>query len=350
MTKETRVQIITNEQDLLRLASACDDLYSRAYQPLVSLSFEWVWCVWKKLMPKGKLRFICIWKRDRLVLVWPAVIVNYHRLWNAEVPVATFGDYIDYLVESSPEAEAYAQLAWENRSRDVDFNLLSHVRVSSLLHKAITKEPAKPLKTLPARYVDWSQFADWTAYYRSRSERRAIARRERRLLEVGKVSFEATVDINEVQAVSEWMLRYKETWLAARGGKSTWVGSKSYEDFLRSIPQELKKFGYVVAFALLLDGRSIAVQIAVVGESRMILLHNADDPEFRQYSPEHILTMRVLEWAYKKRLTADFCFGAEPYKEGYAPENCPVEDYRFPNSAFGRIHEFLMAKAGKKRL
>lgn len=343
-----RVQIVTEEHDLLRLASVWDDLYARAYQPFVTQSFEWVWCVWKKLMRDGRLRFIFVWQQERLVLVWPAVIVPYHRFWTAEVPVATGGDYIDFLAEMSPESGDFAQLAWQNRSRNADLTVVSRVMVSSLLHEVITREGARPVQSLPARYVDWSQFTDWTAYYKSLSERRAIARRQRRLLERGSVSFKVADEINEIRTLSEWTLRHKEIWLSARGSQSTWVGSKSYEDFLLSIPRELKKYGYIAAFALLLDGGTIAVQICVVGTSRIILLHNADDLQFRQFSPQHILTIRVLEWAYERRLTVDFCFGAEPYKEGFAPGNCPVEDYRVPNSQFGKIHEFLMSQNSAK--
>jgi hypothetical protein len=109
-----RVQIVTEEQDLLRSSSAWDDLYARAYQPFVTQSFEWVCCVWKKLMRDGRLRFIFVWQKDRLVLVWPAVIVLYHRFWTAEVPVTSGGEYIDFLAEMSPESGELAQLAWQS--------------------------------------------------------------------------------------------------------------------------------------------------------------------------------------------------------------------------------------------
>jgi CelD/BcsL family acetyltransferase involved in cellulose biosynthesis len=343
-----RVQIVTQEQDLFRLAPAWDELYARAYQPFVTQSFEWVYCAWKRLMRDGRLRFICVWQEDRLKLVWPAVIVRYHRFWTAEVPVASPGDYINFLAETSPETPVLAQLAWQNRSREADLAVLSNVRESSLLHQVITKQAAKPLRSQPARYLDWAQFSNWNAYHRSLSERRSIARRQRRLLELGNLSFKAADGINEVQRLSEWMLRHKEIWLSAKGRRSTWVGSKRYEEFLQSIPQELRKFGYIAAFGLFLDARTIAVQICVVGMSRIILLHNADDQEFRHFSPEHILTIRVLEWAYERRLTVDFSPGPEPYKKGFAPENCPVEDYRFPNSWFGKLHEGLMSQNSAK--
>jgi CelD/BcsL family acetyltransferase involved in cellulose biosynthesis len=343
-----RVQIVTEEQDLIGLAPAWDDLYARAYKPFVTQSFEWVYSVWKNLIRHGRLRFISVWQKDRLALVWPAVIVPYHRFWTAEVPVASPGDYIDFLAETSPETPVLARLAWQNRSRNADLTIVSRVRASSLLHQVITGEAAKPLQTQPARYLDWTQFTDWNAYYRNLSERRSIARRQRRLIDLGNVSFKAVDGINEVRTLSEWMLRHKEIWLSAKGRQSTWVGSKRYEDFLQSIPQELKKFGYIAAFGLFLDARTIAVQICVVGMSRIILLHNAYDQEFREFSPQHILTIRVLEWAYERRLTVDFCVGSEPYKNGFAPENCPVEDYRFPNSWFGKLHECLMSQINPK--
>jgi len=260
------------------------------------------------------------------------------------------GDYIDFLFEPSPEAETFAKLAWQNRSWKADLALIGRVRVSSLLHRVLAGQAVIPVQSQPARYLEWDQFTDWTAYYRSLSERRSIASRQRKLVERGNVSFEAANEVSEVWKLSEWMVRHKEVWLAAKGGPSPWVGSRSYEKFLFSAPGDLRKDGSIAAFALLLDGRPIAVQICVIGMSRLIRLHDAYDQEFRAFSPQHILTIRVMEWAYERRLAVDFCFGAEPYKKVFLPGNCPVEDYRIANSQFGKLHEFLRSMYLERRI
>ena len=345
----TRVQVVTDEQELLRLAPFWNELFARADRPFVSQSFEWSWCVWKNLMKGARLRCIFLWEGDRLVLVWPAAIVRHHRVWAAEIPIATPGDYVDFLAERSPAAQAYARLAWQRRYRKADLTLIGRVRESSLLHQLITSLAVRPVQRQPARYVDWDQFKDWPAYYRSLSGRRSIASRQRRLLERGSISFKETDTTEEIQLLSAWMFRHKEVWLAARGGGSPWLGSKSYERFLLSVVQELRRYGRIVAFALLLNDQVIAVQICVVGMARLIRLHDAYDEDYRKFSPQHILTVQVLERAYERGLIADFCFGAEPYKEVFLPANCPVEDFRIAISQFGRMHEFARSSTRRVR-
>lgn len=340
----SRVQIVTDEQELLRLAPAWNELFARADRPLLSQSFEWTWCVWKHLLNGGRLRCIFVWDRDRLVLIWAAAIVRTHRLWTAEVPIASGGDYVDFLAEKSSEAEAWARLAWENRATEIDLTLLSRVRISSLLYRVLTERAMAPSQRKPARYVEWDQFANWAAYYKSLCERRSIARRQKKLHERGKVSFRIVEAVNELQDLSVWMLRHKQAWLAARGGASPWVGSDRYERFLLAVLSEVKQYGHITAFVLLLDDRTIAVQICVVGMSHLTRLHDAYDEEFRSFSPQHILTIPVMEWAYERRLTVDFCFGAEPYKKVFLPLDCPVADYRILNSPFGRLHESLKSR------
>ena len=141
----------------------------------------------------------------------------------------------------------------------------------------------------------------------------------------------------------EWMFRNKEVWLEKRRAKSPWVGSKDYERFLHAASGELKTHGYLAAFAILLDAKPIAVQVCLVGASQTILLHNADDQQFRQFSPQHILTVHVLEWACAQQLTVEFCVGSEPYKAAFAPADWPIEEFCIPNSLSGKLHEFIAA-------
>jgi CelD/BcsL family acetyltransferase involved in cellulose biosynthesis len=337
----SRVQIVTDEQELLRLAPAWNDLFARADRPFLSQSFEWAWCVWKHLLSGGRLRCIFVWNQDRLVLIWAAAIVRTHRLWSAEVPIASGGDYVDFLAEKSSEAEACARLAWENRSTEIDLTLLGRVRTSSLLYRVLTESGIAPSQRTPARYVDWDQFANWAAYYKSLSERQSIARRQKKLHERGRVSFRIVEAVDELRDLSAWMFRHKQAWLTAKGLSSAWVGSTRYERFLLSVFSEVKQYGHMAGFVLLLDDRTIAVKIGVVGTSHLTSLHDAYDEEFRSFSPQHILTIPVMQWAYERRLTVDFCFGAEPYKEVFLPLDCPVADYRILNSPFGKLHELL---------
>lgn len=337
-----RVQIVTDRAELRSLQGDWDDLYSRANNPVVTQSFEWFWSILTRLMPDARVHVILIWRQERLVLIWPAATVRYERFWRAEVPIAGGGDYVDFLAEDSPEARTAAELAWQNRCQKADLLVLSRVRVASLLHEMIANQAAKPFQTLPGRYVDWNRFTDWNAYHKSLSERKSIGRRERRLLERGKVSLTVADEVDAVRGLSKWMLRHKEIWLDTKGAESPWVGSKTYEDFLLSIPCELKKFGHMLAFGLLLEDQTIAVQICVAEASRLILLHNAYDQEFRAFGPQHLLTIRIMEWACERRLNVEFCVGSEPYKEDFAPENCPVEEFRIPTTGFGKLHEWLI--------
>jgi CelD/BcsL family acetyltransferase involved in cellulose biosynthesis len=338
-----RVQVVTKENELRLLAPSWNDLYARARDAFVTQTFEWVWCVWKSLMAGAQLRFVFVWCGDRLVLVWPGAIVRFDRFWTAEVPVATLGDYVDFLAEDSAEAGRAAQLAWHNRSRKADLTVVGRVRVSSLLHQVITDEGAKPFLTVPAHYLNWDEFSDWATYYARLPRRKAIAKNQRKLAEQSCLCFKLTEEPEEMRTLCKWMLHNKKVWLPTHGGKSPWLGSKSYEDFLFSVLESVKTQGHMAAFSLSLNERVVAVKIAVLGPSRITLLHDADDQEYRRFTPQHILTVHILESACERRLMVDFCAGSEPYKADFAPGNRPIEDFRIPNKQFGQIHESVIA-------
>ena len=243
------------------------------------------------------------------------------------------------MLKKSSEAEAYARLAWENR-KGMDFTAIERVRMPSLLHRVLTERANVPTQSTPVPYVEWDQFANWDAYDKSLTGRRTMAKMQRRLRERGNVSIRVIEAVEELQDLTTWMLRHKEVWLKARGGGSPWLGTKGYEEFLLSICS-VKQSGHMIGFALLLDDRQIAVKTCAVGKSYLICLNDADDVEFRPLSPQHMLTISIMQWAYERRLNVNFGWGGEPYKKVYLPLDASVVDYKIVNSPFGRLHEVL---------
>jgi len=290
------------------------------------------------------LRFIFVWYQDRLVLVWPGMITRHNRFWKAEVPVATNADYVDFLAEDSPEAESFARLAWQNRALDAHLMVVGMVRVTSLLHKVLTSQGARPIgHTTPAYFVEWHGVKNWNAYYQNIIGRKDMDRRRRRLFERGKISFRSAEDLDEFCAACDWMVQQKKIWMKEKGRRAAWGDTERYEGFLRTIRQELKTFGQMAAFTLLLEDKPIAVAICIVEASRIIHLRGAYDPEFRMFSAQHLLTLHLLEWGYERNLSADFCCGTDPYKKAFAPSYCSVEDFAIPNSLFGRVGAFVIS-------
>jgi hypothetical protein len=84
--------------------------------------------------------------------------------------------------------------------------------------------------------------------------------------ERGKSSFRSAEDLDEFCAVYDWMVQETKIWMKEKGRRAAWGATERYEGFR----QELKTFGQMAAFTLLLGDKPIAVAICIVDSSRGI--------------------------------------------------------------------------------
>jgi CelD/BcsL family acetyltransferase involved in cellulose biosynthesis len=92
-------------------------------------------------------------------------------------------------------------------------------------------------------------------------------------------------------------------------------------------------------FFLLLDGRPVAFEYALVDDGVLYLLKGGYDPEFRTYGPGLLITSDMLEWSFHQGLDRfEFLGKEEPQKLHWTSD---VHDFRrvqaFAPTAAGRV-------------
>jgi len=134
-----------------------------------------------------------------------------------------------------------AAAAWQtlrDRCR-ADFVHLERVRTDSLLHHVLAAGGASTVAVQPSPFLTWDRYKDWHAYWKSRGNTfpNTVARKHRRLSELGKLSFEIATDPRRFREMVEWTFRRKEEWLVRKGVTySSSVGSARYMSSSRMRP------------------------------------------------------------------------------------------------------------------
>lgn len=336
------IRTITDEAAFVSLKPDWDELYRKSASPYYSQSFEWCWRAWTDVgKPRGrKLHCLVGAENGRVVLIWPLVL--YRRLlWSFACPLGPeTSEYSGVLVEDSLEADRRTASAWQQlrHTAPCDVLLLPAVRDGSALQRIIAANGVFAFsERLTTSQVDWAGSQDWETYYRSlrKKQRLDISRRRRRLAEIGKVTFEATVETGELAAVIEWIVRQKREWLARKKQQSGWFNTDQYRNFLVAIADRTAQESPVIVSALKLDGKVIAASVGRIERARVEAFLSAFDPSFGAFSPSHILYEEFLKWSFERRFEVDFRIGNEDYKDHWHLIRSGATNYEIPFSPWG---------------
>jgi len=341
---DCRVQVITDPKNLLAIRTEWDDLYTRADSPRLSQSFEWAWCAWKTVAQPLGGRLLCVFVRQstRPVLIWPMVISRRRRLWTVATALAAPEDYFDVLVERVPAQRRFACLAWNAllKSCRADFVHLERIKTDLLPYQIMTAESATTVEVQAAPFLTWDSFSNWDAYWTTVPRRRNVDRCHRKLSKVGNISFEIAATSERRQEIIDWMFRQKKEWLRRKRIRhSVSIGVPSYEAFLSDVSKTASQCGALISFALLLDGKIIAVQICATTPHAIENRHVAYDFDFARFYPSLVLDKEVLKWAFDRRLPYDFQVGTDQRKEQLSRDSIDVATMNYYLTAWGWVYE-----------
>jgi CelD/BcsL family acetyltransferase involved in cellulose biosynthesis len=339
---------MTDPAELYALRTDWADLFQRANGRDVSQSFEWKWCAWKTTAHAAGARLFCLAIRQhgRLILVWPFTLLRHHGLWRVAKPLGTCLDYADVLIDAHarPDLLAYA---WRCIRGEIgtDLILIDRVRSDSALRTMLFCERARLVAAQPVTYVCWDSYNDWESYWRSRTEslRKNVRRQIGQLRACGSLQFNVLEPGPALHEIVDWVFLHKKAWLALKSkGVAPWMRTAAHANFLRSAIGGVARFGNLIGFSLTLDGQPIAAQINVLSAQSMACMHATYDHAFARSSPGRVLQKFVLNWAFERRLLFDYMFGSEAYKFAFANRACDVVTLGYPQTAWGRAHDFLM--------
>jgi CelD/BcsL family acetyltransferase involved in cellulose biosynthesis len=175
-------------------------------------------------------------------------------------------------------------------------------------------------------------------------------RKQRRLSELGKLSFLVATTAADRERVLDSVIRQKRRkYVDTRGFDG--FERPGFRDYYVELTRHSGPNGPVHLSALTIDDRIIASHWGLTMGDRFYSLMPAfdSDPHWARYSPGRILLEDLIAWSIKNGFkTFDFGVGDEPYKDEYCEETIPLYDHVAPGSLRGSL--VVVAGKGVNRL
>jgi CelD/BcsL family acetyltransferase involved in cellulose biosynthesis len=262
-----RLETVKDVERLFSLKPHWDNLCHRSIDYNFSQSFQWCSAAWNIIGHPQRRQLYCLvgWVDNRMVLIWPFVILR-RGLWFILRPLGSeTTEYSDVLVEDSPEADHWVALAWQKlrTTCSSDIVILPFVRTNSRLHHIVSQERPMSAWASSTSSVSWDGYQEWESYYQSlaRDFRHSLRRTRRRLAQRGNLSFEAVTKHEQFPPIINWLFSHKTEWLIRTKQYSPWQDAERYQTFLIKVAAEREGIGNVMPFVLKCDGQIISATL-----------------------------------------------------------------------------------------
>jgi CelD/BcsL family acetyltransferase involved in cellulose biosynthesis len=338
-------EIIADEQGLQALEPEWRDLFGRLSGRRYFQSFGHTLRSWEHIArPRGQELCVVVGRRaGKAVLILPLARHKNGLARMAEWIGGEHSHYQDVLIEEGPEAGAWLDAAWKHitRTQGVDIMWLNHMSDNTALGPRIQRMHGLGTFVEEAPYVEWSDWSDWPAYYqeRSRSLRKDLRRRRRRLEEKGKVEFRLLTSREEVLETLNWMFLHKTGWMERKGLRMRQGGfdNDDTQAFHKAFIADACDEGIVHVGILTVDGKIIAADLTLLHERTLVDYMGAYDPAWDYFAPGKLLQEDLLKWSHGKCEIYDFMPYGESYKYLWASKDAKTTTYLIPCSAWGRL-------------
>jgi CelD/BcsL family acetyltransferase involved in cellulose biosynthesis len=304
--------------DALRAAAAdWDGLAVRAGAAQTPAFAE---AAWASQTCTGNLAILLAKSRDRLLGVWPLYRENGPIRVLRHLGCGGREEYAGPLLAEGWNPRPILDALSSAARREGDVIELYNLEHDSSLHRYFAA--AKAVRRLSTAITCLSMntasdpWPNWMARKR-KSLRNGLARRRRRLLERGSVTFRQVAREEAIDHV-RWCVERKRAWLRSRKMDYDWLRSDAPIDFFASL---IAGGDRVQGFVLEVDGVPIAGEICLEGQRRLESYLTAYDLAWHAYSPGQLLTQELAEWCSARQLDLDLRFPAASYKLEWADQS-----------------------------
>jgi CelD/BcsL family acetyltransferase involved in cellulose biosynthesis len=319
-------QILKSIGEVIAIKSEWERLWLDA-RAGYSLSFSYCFESWNTIHHPQGAELYCAVSRDgaRLLAVLPMVLLRGRLELSKRAVVCSpeAAEGCDILITRTPESQVIAIALLKNFLMSARPDVVSFFFVKSGSHLDTAVRSITSLRIVSTGddvmpYADLKAEVDWDSYKRSRSKHyeRNVARKTRRLQELGKLTAEVVRDVP--MPTIEWLFQQKKKWSARTKKRGHWICSSRYQEFITKLFASDPRF---LIFALKLDDTPIAVKLAAIGAgfaSTMMISYN---DEYERFSPGNVLDefmMRHIFEQYRdsdgRHLGVDFGPGEEHFK------------------------------------
>ena len=337
--------VVTSAARLEELRAEWDDVWHRAAAPRHSQSHDWAMAAWQISASRRSrdLWVLVMRQAGRPVLIWPMTLRRKAGCRIAEGLGSDSCDFDPLLVADGPQAGDAMATAWAyvRACLPADIVHIPFVAVGSRRAATLAGHGlSRFVDPLPCPVVEIAQTRDWSAYWTSRKKklRQGIARRQRRLEELGQLEIRWLHDHAEIVTAIDAMLGWKADWARAKGLRAAFLERADYRQFLIAMATRATDCGQMKVMAALLDGRPIAVSTGSTDGHRFEGYVTTFDRAYDAVAPGTLLLAACLQWCSEQGLDCDMRIGAEPYKLDWATTDAPVANHDVTLTARGAAY------------
>lgn len=190
---------------------------------------DWCLAAWRHVAaPRGARLATVVGRRDGAVdLIWP-LVAQRRMLWPVLRPLdAQAADYCDVLCLPDPMAPARVAgaIAFARRRAAASVLSLPYARMDGQLGPVAACLWPRRTEHRFSRIARTGDGGDWESFARSlsRSQRRKVQQRRRRLEALGTLAAGPVEDADAVADAFDWLASTKSAWLGQRGLPNLWI-------------------------------------------------------------------------------------------------------------------------------
>jgi CelD/BcsL family acetyltransferase involved in cellulose biosynthesis len=280
-----RIETVSSEADLARLAGSWDELVHAMPRPSPFLLHGWLLEWWRHYGGDDQLTVHVAYRGSRLVGALPLCIRRRHGLRVSEFVGGTWAALADLMVAPGEETSAAGALAERAVSSGHDFANLFGLPGSSRLVAALSPDALRLVERLEAPVLDLDE--GWDVVYRAKmsSKKRSERRRRWRQLEaLGTLEASVARTADELEPAIEDAFRvYALRWQGRRdaSGFITPTGLR----FHRVALLRLAEVDVPRIVTIRLDGRPVAFALSMHLSGRAYGVTMAFDPAYARFGP-----------------------------------------------------------------
>ena len=346
---DLHIELIQEEDRFLAMGPLWNRLVDEAGIDHPFMQHEWVRTWWESFKPAGRLHILLVKEADRPVAIAP-LMLDRGRVYGWPVRRLrgisnVYTERFDFILPHRPADACRAIwrfLAAESSQWDV------------LELRQVPEGGKVSQHLLPPAFEDqyllgqWPSSQGpyipidrpWESYWKSLSRKHVsnLRGRAKGLHRIGAVRCEIVTGGEALdQATDEAFLLEAAAWKGHAG--TAIMNRPDRASFYRQMLQRAAQRGWTRLFFLTVDGKRIAVQIALQLANKLYILKSGYDPHYAPFAPSLVLCDYMLREAWKQGLSeVDFLGDSERWKLEWASKARPHSWlFIFPNRARARM-------------
>jgi CelD/BcsL family acetyltransferase involved in cellulose biosynthesis len=331
------------------LKEAWIDLRARAADPTLYQGYEWcaAWVDACKAAGRHEdVRIVAVWEAGRLVLLWPLAARRFGPITVLHALAEPATQYCELLVEPSPHAAAWLDVAWRMilSQRDIDVLHLRNVRADGALERSGRQRlDGCGIAANAAPFLRSGPNAEAGRRQRSGRSANALRRHLKRLKEHGPVAFETVPASGHIDALAQALL-LKKQWLKARGTASAGYEHPANEATILAMASQ----GLFEVRQIRVGETVAAIEVGAVHKGHYYSLIQSYDARYALHAPGRLLLWQMFQESDSAIETFDFLPPSMPHKTEWTDDSVAVSSYAMACNFKGNVYIYYIKYARPK--